>query len=123
MSAVEEEIGVVTDYLNRAGVAVVRLTDGDLSLGDRVKITGPVGRRNSPRRWSPFRSSTGVGARVARDRGRHESAGAVAQLPQHLSLLRLILGVLIAGAQRRQFLPANPTPPELSSSDLRHGSC
>ena len=36
----EEKIGVVTDYLNRVGVAVVRLTDGDLGLGDRVKITG-----------------------------------------------------------------------------------
>ena len=32
----------------------------------------------------------------------------VAQLPQHLSLLRLILGVLMAGAQRRQFLPGEP---------------
>ncbi len=40
VSAVEEKIGVVTDYLNRVGVAVVRLTDGDLRLGDRVKITG-----------------------------------------------------------------------------------
>ena len=36
----EEKIGVVTDYLNRVGVAVVRLTDGDLRLGDRVTITG-----------------------------------------------------------------------------------
>jgi hypothetical protein len=40
VSAVEEKIGVVTDYLNRVGVAVVRLADGDLHLGDRVKITG-----------------------------------------------------------------------------------
>jgi uncharacterized transporter YbjL len=40
VSAVEEKIGVVTDYLNRVGVAVVRLTDGDLRFGDRVKITG-----------------------------------------------------------------------------------
>ncbi len=39
-SAVEEKIGVVADYLNRVGVAVVRLTDGDLRLGDRVKISG-----------------------------------------------------------------------------------
>ena len=30
----------MTDYLNRVGIAVVRLTDGDLGLGDRVKITG-----------------------------------------------------------------------------------
>jgi translation elongation factor EF-Tu-like GTPase len=37
---VEEKIGVVTDYLNRVGVAVVRLTDGDLRVGDRVRIVG-----------------------------------------------------------------------------------
>ena len=30
----------MADYLNRVGVAVVRLTDGDLGLADRVKITG-----------------------------------------------------------------------------------
>jgi putative protease len=36
----EEKIGVVTDYLNRIGVAVIRLTDGDLRLGDRVRIAG-----------------------------------------------------------------------------------
>jgi hypothetical protein len=40
VSVVEAKIGVVTDYLNRVGVAVVRLTDEDLRLGDRVKITG-----------------------------------------------------------------------------------
>jgi hypothetical protein len=40
VSAVEEKIGVVTDYLDRVGVAVVRLTEGDLRLGDRVRITG-----------------------------------------------------------------------------------
>jgi putative protease len=40
VNAVEERIGVVTDYLNRVGVAVVRLTGEDLRLGDRVKITG-----------------------------------------------------------------------------------
>jgi translation initiation factor IF-2 len=37
---VEEKIGVVTDYLNRIGVAVIQLTDGDLRVGDRVHITG-----------------------------------------------------------------------------------
>jgi U32 family peptidase len=36
----EEKIGVVTDYLNRRGVAVIRLTDGDLHIGDQVHITG-----------------------------------------------------------------------------------
>jgi U32 family peptidase len=40
VSAVEEKIGVVTDYLNRVGVAVVRLTNGALRLSDRVRITG-----------------------------------------------------------------------------------
>ena len=36
----DEKIGVVTDYLNRIGVAVVRLTDGDLHVGDEVRIAG-----------------------------------------------------------------------------------
>lgn len=38
--ATEEKVGIVTDYLDRIGVAVVRLTDGDLRLGDRVRIAG-----------------------------------------------------------------------------------
>jgi putative protease len=37
---VEEKVGIVTDYLNRIGVAVVQLTDGDLHLGDQVRIAG-----------------------------------------------------------------------------------
>jgi translation initiation factor IF-2 len=37
---VEQKIGVVTNYLNRLGVAVIRLTDGDLHVGDRVHIAG-----------------------------------------------------------------------------------
>jgi translation initiation factor IF-2 len=36
----EEKIGVVTDYLNRIGVAVIKLTEGDLRVGDRVRIAG-----------------------------------------------------------------------------------
>jgi translation elongation factor EF-Tu-like GTPase len=40
VTAVEEKIGVVTDYLNRIGVAVIRLTDGDLRRGDQVRIAG-----------------------------------------------------------------------------------
>jgi putative protease len=40
MTAMEERIGVVTDYLNRIGVAVIRLTDGDLRRGDQVRIAG-----------------------------------------------------------------------------------
>jgi putative protease len=38
--AVEEKIGVVTDYLDRRGVAVIHLTAGDLHVGDQVHITG-----------------------------------------------------------------------------------
>ena len=40
MTAVEEKIGVVTDYLNRIGVAVIRLIDGDLHVGDQIRIAG-----------------------------------------------------------------------------------
>ena len=36
----EEKIGVVTNYLNRIGVAVIQLTDGDLHVGDQVHIAG-----------------------------------------------------------------------------------
>jgi U32 family peptidase len=38
--AVEERIGVVTDYLSRICVAVIHLTDGELHVGDQVRITG-----------------------------------------------------------------------------------
>jgi putative protease len=38
--ATEEKIGSVTDYLNRIGVAVIRLTEGPLRRGDRVRIVG-----------------------------------------------------------------------------------
>jgi hypothetical protein len=40
VTAVEEKIGIVTDYLDRIGVAVIRLTDGDLRRGDQVRIAG-----------------------------------------------------------------------------------
>ena len=36
----EEKIGIVTDYLTRIGVAVIRLIDGDLRVGDHVRIAG-----------------------------------------------------------------------------------
>jgi hypothetical protein len=45
---VEEKIGVVTDYLNRIGVAVIHLTDGDLHVGDQVHIAG---RTTEHRQW------------------------------------------------------------------------
>ncbi len=38
--ATEEKIGTVTDYFAKIGVAGVRLTDGDLRVGDRVRIRG-----------------------------------------------------------------------------------
>jgi hypothetical protein len=49
---VEEKIGVVTDYLDRIGVAVIHLTDGDLNVGDQVHISGRTtepGSAESPR--------------------------------------------------------------------------
>ena len=36
----ERKYGVVTDYLDRIGVAVIHLTDGDLNVGDQVHISG-----------------------------------------------------------------------------------
>jgi putative protease len=36
----ERRIGTVTDYFARIGVAAVRLTDGDLQVGDRIHIQG-----------------------------------------------------------------------------------
>ena len=38
--ATEEKIGTVTDYYAKLGVAAVRLTDGDLQIGDRIRIRG-----------------------------------------------------------------------------------
>ena len=36
----DEKIGTVTDYFAKIGVAAIRLTDGDLQVGDRVRIVG-----------------------------------------------------------------------------------
>ena len=38
--AAEEKIGTVTDYYAKIGVAAVRLTDGDLQIGDRIRFRG-----------------------------------------------------------------------------------
>ncbi len=38
--ATEEKIGIVTNYYGRIGVAVIRLTDTDLRVGDLVWICG-----------------------------------------------------------------------------------
>lgn len=36
----EMEIGVVTHYFDRPGVAVIKLTDGELALGDTIRFHG-----------------------------------------------------------------------------------
>lgn len=38
--ATEEKIGTVTDYFAKIGVAGIRLTDGELRVGDRVRFHG-----------------------------------------------------------------------------------
>ena len=38
--AAEEKIGTITDYYAKIGVAAVRLTDGDLRIGDRIRFRG-----------------------------------------------------------------------------------
>ena len=39
----EEKVGTVTDFYAQIGVAAIRLTAGDLRVGDRVRIAGEVG--------------------------------------------------------------------------------
>jgi hypothetical protein len=56
--AVEEKIGVVTDYLNRIGVAVIWLTDG--TSGVATRSGSLAGRPSSLRRWSHWRSTIGL---------------------------------------------------------------
>ena len=38
--ATEEKVGTVTDYFAKIGVAGIRLADGDLQVGDRIRIRG-----------------------------------------------------------------------------------
>jgi putative protease len=38
--ATEEKVGTVAGYYAKIGVAAVRLTDGDLRVGDHVRIRG-----------------------------------------------------------------------------------
>jgi len=38
--ATEEKIGVVTDYYAKIGVAAIHLTDGELRVGDRIRVRG-----------------------------------------------------------------------------------
>jgi len=38
--ATEAKIGTVIDYYAKIGVAAIRLTDGDLRVGDRIRIRG-----------------------------------------------------------------------------------
>jgi len=35
------KVGEVFHYFGKAGVAAIRLTDGDLALGDTIQIQGP----------------------------------------------------------------------------------
>jgi len=36
----EEKIGAVTHYFSKAGAATLKLTDGDLKVGDEIRIKG-----------------------------------------------------------------------------------
>ena len=36
----EVKIGVVTHYFGKIGVAAIRITEGELSVGDRIRIKG-----------------------------------------------------------------------------------
>lgn len=38
--AAEEKVGTVTGYFAKIGVAAVHLTDGDLRVGDQIRIRG-----------------------------------------------------------------------------------
>jgi len=38
--ATEEKVGAVTGYYSRIGVAAIHLTDGDLRVGDQIRIRG-----------------------------------------------------------------------------------
>ncbi len=36
----EKEIGIVVRYFGKIGVAAIRITDGELKVGDRIRIKG-----------------------------------------------------------------------------------
>ena len=38
--AAEEKVGTVTGYYTKIGVAAIHLTDGDLRVGDQIRIQG-----------------------------------------------------------------------------------
>ncbi len=38
--AAEEKVGTVTDYYSKISVAAIHLTDGDLRVGDQIRIRG-----------------------------------------------------------------------------------
>ena len=38
--AAEEKVGTVTGYYTKIGVAAIHLTDGDLRVGDQIRIHG-----------------------------------------------------------------------------------
>jgi len=37
---VEEKIGVITHYFNKVGVAAIKITNGELKIGDTIHIVG-----------------------------------------------------------------------------------
>lgn len=37
----EKQIGKITHYFSKASVGVIEITDGDLKVGDVIKIQGP----------------------------------------------------------------------------------
>ncbi|MCR4324397.1 MAG: hypothetical protein NUV69_01785 [Candidatus Curtissbacteria bacterium] len=41
----DQEIGTVTHYYDKIGVAVVKMEKGDLKLGDSVKLTDKTGKK------------------------------------------------------------------------------
>lgn len=36
----EQQVGIVTHYFNHLGVAAIKLTEGDLAVGDTVHVKG-----------------------------------------------------------------------------------
>ncbi len=36
----EREIGIVENYFSKIGVAAIRITEGELKVGDKIKIVG-----------------------------------------------------------------------------------
>jgi len=65
----EVKIGVVTHYFGKIGVVAVRVTDGELSVGDTIRIKGHTSDFNqkvdSMQKEHESINSAGVGDEVA----------------------------------------------------------